>query len=107
VEFLLSKGVNIAAQPHGETALHWAAFGGHAAVVKTLLKRNAPLEVKDQRFGGTPLGWALYGWSGQNKEGYYEVVARLVRAGAIIPQDWVSNPDRRMKAALHGKVVAR
>jgi ankyrin repeat protein len=107
VEFLLSKGVDMAAQPHGETGLHWAAFGGHGDVVKTLLKRKAPLELKDKRFGGTPLGWALYGWSGEKKARYYEVVARLVRAGAAIPQDWISNPDRRMKAALEGKLAAR
>ncbi|HUS37441.1 MAG TPA: ankyrin repeat domain-containing protein, partial [Verrucomicrobiae bacterium] len=60
--FLLERGVDVAAMPHGETGLHWASFGGHARIVKTLLRWRAPLHVEDQRFGGTPLGWGLHGW---------------------------------------------
>src|SRR5262249_57197698 len=62
VEFLLKQGVNVNSQPHGETALHWAAYGGHAAIARLLLEHDASLEIKDRRFNGTPLGWALYGW---------------------------------------------
>jgi ankyrin repeat protein len=119
VDFLLEKGVNVRIQPHGETGLHWAAYAGHADTVKTLLKWEAPANIKDKRFGGTPLGWALYGWCerplGANHGGYYEVVARLVAAGAVVEEDWLADPDRgfpipkkvsadrRMLAALYGK----
>jgi ankyrin repeat protein len=121
VAFLLEHGANVGVQPHGETGLHWAAYSGHAEIVKLLLKWNAPLEIKDQRFGGTPLGWAFYGWCNpapeSNRAGYYEAVARLVAAGAIIEKEWLGDParespiqqkahaDRRMRAALSGRMV--
>jgi ankyrin repeat protein len=123
VALLLEKGVNVSAMPHGETGLHWAAYSGHAELVKLLLKRNAPLEIKDERFDGTPLGWSLYGWCNTppeaNRRGYYEVVARLVAAGAKVDSEWLADPDRgtsigakiradhRMSAAIRGKLPSK
>ena len=123
VHFLLEKGANVAAQPHGETGLHWAAYAGHAGVVRTLLTWKAPVEIMDKSFGGTPLGWALYGWCEHpleaNYSGYYEVVASLVRAGATVEKESLANPDRglpipqkasadrRMRAALRGEMPAK
>jgi hypothetical protein len=120
VKFLLEKGVNVDAEPHGETGLHWAAYHGRARVVKLLLKWKAPVGNKDRRFGGTPLGWALYGWceqpQGAERAGYYQVVARLVAAGAMVAREWLAAPereiriplkvraDRRMLAALRGQL---
>jgi ankyrin repeat protein len=120
VAFLLQKGMDVAAQPHGETGLHWAAYGGHAQIVKMLLKRSPPLDVKDARFDGTPLDWALHGWCNpapeSNRAGYYEVVVRLVAAGTIVDAEWLEDPhrttpigkkvrgDRRMRSALRGKM---
>ena len=119
VDFLLERGTDVGTQPHGETGLHWASYAGHARVVKTLLKWNAPVNVRDKRFDGTPLGWALYGWcegpSGANHSGYYEIVRRLVTAGATVDRDWLSEAkrgypmqkrirsDRRMLAALRSR----
>jgi hypothetical protein len=116
--FLLRRGVDVAVRPHGETGLHWAAYSGHLAIVKLLLLRNAPVDVKDARYGGTPLGWALYGWCNPPPESrdsrYYEVVALLVAAGATVDAEWLADPDRqtplgekvradrRMRAALRG-----
>jgi hypothetical protein len=121
VDFLLKRGVNVGAQPHGETGLHWAAYAGHARIVKTLLRWKSPVAIKDRRFGGTPLGWALYGWCerppGADHRGYYEVVARLVSAGATVAQKWLADPDRglpiakkmradgRMLAAVNGTIA--
>ena len=109
---LLERGVNVAAMPHGETGLHWAAFGGHARIVKTLLRWRAPIHVEDRRFGGTPLGWALHGWldpsPDADKSGFYEVVARLIRAGAILncetPNAKRALAHSKMRAALGGKL---
>ena len=79
--------------------------------------RRAPIDVKDQSFGGTPLSWALYGWyersPGAERDRYCDVVALLMRAGAMAPQRWFEEPprddfvgqlqaDRRMLAALGG-----
>jgi Ankyrin repeats (3 copies) len=118
VAFLLKNGVKASVQPHGETGLHWAAYQGHAKTVKLLLSYRPPLNTKDENFGGTPLFWALYGWCEPPPEaeadGYYEVVSRLVAAGATVDQEWLADSDRefpipqkvradrRMQAALRG-----
>lgn len=86
VAFLLRQKLDVSATPHGETGMHWACFGGHADIVKLLLDKNAPLELRDQRFRATPLKWALQGWCYPPPEAvhgrYHEVVGLLVRAGA-------------------------
>jgi ankyrin repeat protein len=117
VTFLLQKGLRIDARPHGETGLHWAAYGGHADIVQLLLKRKAPVEVKDKRYGGTPLGWALHGWCYPPPEAkrtrHHEIVARLVAAGAVIEpvkdldrlQVKKLRADARMRAALRGEMA--
>jgi ankyrin repeat protein len=116
VAFLLEKGLRIDAQPHGETGLHWAAYGGHADIVKLLLKRKAPLDIRDKRYGATPLGWALHGWCYPPPEAkhprHHEIVARLVAAGASVVSDKNLDghqvkklrADARMRAALRGEL---
>jgi len=99
VKFLLDRGFRPDRNfKQRETGLHWAAFGGHADIVDLLLKANAPVNGKDERFGGTPLGWAIYGWANPAPElesgHYYEVVELLVRAGAFIDRDWLESPNR-------------
>ena len=118
VDFLLQHGVALDAplKRHGQTGLHWAAYGAHAAVLKVLLARGAPVNALETTFGGTPLGWAVYGWGerpvGANRNGYYEVVALLVAAGATVAREWLDEKKRgfpleamlradpRMRAAL-------
>lgn len=117
VDFLLERGVNVAAtlKHHGQTGLHAAAAGGHVDTVRLLLRRRAPVDVRDDRFGGTPLGWALYGWSmGETPDpraDYYAVVTLLVAARAPVNAAWLDGSDdfahkvradARMHAALGG-----
>ena len=113
VEFLLGKGVDVNARPQGETALHWAAYGGQLDIVTLLLERKALLDIKDKSYEGTPLGWALYGWGHppETSGGHYcEVVALLVAAGAIVESQWLADgkvqSDPRMLAALNGETSA-
>jgi hypothetical protein len=88
---------------HGQTGLHWAAYGGHADTVKLLLQRGAPVEAKDEAFGGTPLGWALYAW-GNAADGeiegrrYHDVVALLARAGGKLDEQWYEDDEDRRRA---------
>ena len=110
VEFLLGKGIDVAAKTlrnHGQTGLHWAAFGGHLDTVQLLLHRHAPLDATDDSFDATPLFWALYAWSNEPpamRERYYAVVRLLVEAGATVKPEWLEQPtiraDEKMIAAL-------
>lgn len=98
------------------TPLHDAAYGGHDAVIGVLIEHGLPVDATESSFGGTPLGWALYGWvhpPERNGDRYYEVVALLVAAGATVEDSWLTSPvrpevgrrlasDPRMQAAFAG-----
>jgi len=43
-----------------QTALHKAAEDGHLELARTLLRLGADPDLRDHRFGSTPLGWARY-----------------------------------------------
>jgi len=43
----------------GATALHYAAIGGHHALVRLLVESGAEVNARDSRFGATPAGWAI------------------------------------------------
>jgi ankyrin repeat protein len=109
VEFLLRHGVGPAARLPGDlhTALHAAAVGGHADIVKLLLDRNVPLETLDGTYENTPLGWALYGWSvasERDRPRFHDTARALVAAGATVKPDWSEwaalDSDPEMRAAL-------
>jgi ankyrin repeat protein len=99
VKFLLEKEISIDWKFfHGQTGLHWAAYGGHAEIVDLLLKAGAPVNIKDQRHGSTPLEWAIYGWSSPAPEfknaRHHEAVESLFRAGATLEKGWIESPNR-------------
>ena len=99
VRFLLDRGFKPDGDfMHGETGLHWAAYGGHAEIADRLLKTNSAVNAKDRTHGGTPLGWALYGWANPAPEfkhaRHHEVVKLLVRAGALVEREWLESSDR-------------
>src|SRR6266542_2568584 len=87
VEFLLEKGVDLrAGENTGETALHLAAHRGQLEMIKLLLDRGAPLEVKNV-YGGTVLGQAT--WSvmhGDPSIDFGPVIEALLVAGARIEE---------------------
>lgn len=110
VEFLLDRGMEVDEElrGHGEghTALHVAAFHGHADVVDLLLRRGASVHAIDKTWGTPPLLWALTGWTHRSEPdpSYYDVIARLVGAGAQVRPDafeWEKvRADPKMLAAL-------
>lgn len=70
----------------GQTPMHCAAIGGQLETVKFLLKRNAPLKVKNI-YGVTVLGQTL--WSaahGGDPKVYAEIIKVLIAAGARVPE---------------------
>jgi ankyrin repeat protein len=79
-----------AAGPGGDTALHWAAFHGNAAMATEILRHHPPLELKDRIHHSTPLGWGIYGsengWHRQTGQ-YVDTIKALLDAGAAPPRD--------------------
>ena len=68
----------------GFTALHWAAFNGHADMVDLLIRRGADLQARNV-YGGTVLGGTL--WAVANGDRTIDrsaVVRRLLAAGAAL-----------------------
>jgi hypothetical protein len=86
VEFLLSKGVDLAdGGSDGQTPLHWAVIIGQLEMVKLLLKYKPPLESQNI-YGGTVLGQTM--WSaahGGDPKVYAEIIETLIAAGAEVP----------------------
>lgn len=89
-EILLSHGwpAGVALE-NGQTPLHYAAWHGNLAMVESLLRRGAPVNVFELEHGGSPLAWVLHGaeHSWHRATGDYPGVTRaLLAAGAKIPQ---------------------
>jgi len=52
------------------------------------------LDLKDQKYGSSPLGWAIHGWSNPpagNQGRQREVIQLLVAAGAQIDPEWLQS----------------
>jgi len=86
VELMLKAGID----PYTKgmdtgTALHTAAWYGHADVVARMV-REVPLSTRDDVHGSTPLGWAAHGaqWCRNPRCDYPRVVEILLEAGADI-----------------------
>jgi hypothetical protein len=77
--WLLSKGAQLEARdPHGMTAMHWAADAARPMSIAALIEASASLDALDHR-GRTPLMLALLAWSGADIE---RTIEMLLRAGA-------------------------
>ena len=98
VELLVAHGwPTNATLENNQTALHYASWHGNLAMVNTLLKHNAPVNISETEHGGSPLAWALHGslHSWEREKGDYPGVTRaLLDAGAAIPK-----PERPLEAS--------
>jgi len=62
VQTLIALGLDVARESSdGGTPLHWAAWNGRVATVRLLLEQSAPVNVRDNRYGSSPLAWAAHG----------------------------------------------
>jgi ankyrin repeat protein len=72
----------------GQTPLHNAAYHGNLQMVRELLRYNAPREVREQQYDGTPLDWARHGaehsWHRQTGDYQQTIQALLHNEGDII-----------------------
>jgi ankyrin repeat protein len=85
VRLMLESGWPVGApNAEGVTALHGAAWHGHANLVRALLDAGAEVNPLEKRYGGTPLDWARHGaehsWR-RDRGDYPSVLAQLQRAG--------------------------
>lgn len=86
----------------GATALHYAAFAGHRAVVQELVRRGAEINARDSKFDATPAGWAIEylremgGFLAIELEDF----AHAIRRGEV---EWVTRFLRRFPALRDAK----
>src|SRR5205085_500370 len=95
-------------------------YGPHLEVIKLLLERGAPVNLRESHFHAAPIDMALWTWthsdSKEDRDRCYDAVAMLVRAGAKFdPDQWreskesssamleAIDSDVRMLAALRGE----
>ncbi len=121
VRYLLDAGFEITTRfQDGTTALHHGSYDGSVAVVAALLGRGIPLNVREPKWNGNALDWALWAWGADRRktkdpDAYYKVIAMLRRAGEEIKPSWYENEagkavmervkaDPRMQAALRGEM---
>lgn len=114
VQFLLAKGADPgAAEPDGQTALHWATFGPHVEAAQALLHHGAPVDARDATYQATPLAWAIFNWAKRREpskcEACYTMIALLVQAGGTFDPEMIETragealrADSRMQAILGG-----
>jgi ankyrin repeat protein len=92
----------------GETALHWAALLGEYRLAARLIG-GCHLDVKDEKYNSTPLGWAVYGRYNPpagNQGQQCEVAALLVSAGAKVEHEWLESEQVRADAAMFAALRA-
>ena len=73
---------------HGAGALHWAAMFGHLQIAELLIDRGADLELRDETYGGTPIGWA---WEYDRTE----MEEFLSGKGGYARREWFDTCSRR------------
>lgn len=91
VRLMLSAGWPVDARgTHGATALHFASWHGNAELVGEILAYHPPVEIRDDDFALTPLGWAfhgsLHGWN-RSRGNYVATVELLLSAGSRAPTE--------------------
>ena len=93
----------------GETALHWAALLGEDRLAARLVP-GSDLNLKDQKYNSSPLGWAIHGWSDPpagNHGRQREVVALLLAAGARVEPAWLESEKVKADSDILRSMRAR
>jgi ankyrin repeat protein len=97
----------------GGTALHWAAWNGRTAMVELLLAVGAPVNIRDTRYGSSPLAWCCHGSryaSHANDTDYPAIATLLLDAGATRAESfnqWNESPESFARPSVAAVLVAR
>ncbi len=97
----------------GGTPLHWAAWNGRVEMVRLLLDAGAPVNVRDSRYGSSPIAWCAHGScyaGGANDEDYPAIIHLLVDAGATRPASynrWNEPPESLARPSVVAALKAR
>lgn len=82
VRHLVRRGLDLTVYPPGDewggigaSGLHWAVAGGHTELARYLVLAGTPVDIVDDVYANTPLGWALL-------DGDDQMVALLESLGA-------------------------
>ena len=90
----------------GGTPLHWAAWNGRVAMVKLLLAHGAPVNIRDTRYGSSPVGWVSHGsqlCDRGNDDDYPAIVHLLLDAGATRAESfnqWNESPESMARPSV-------
>ncbi len=97
----------------GGTPLHWAAWNGRVDMVRLLLDAGAPVNVRDTRYGSSPIAWCAHGsrfCDRANDEDYPAIVHLLIDAGATRPESynqWNESPESMARPSVVAALKAR
>lgn len=90
----------------GGTPLHWAAWHGRVEMVRLLLAAGAPLNLRDSRYGSSPIAWCAHGsryCERANDDDYPAIVNLLIDAGATREESfnrWGESPLGMARASV-------
>jgi len=114
VQLMLSLGWPLTPQSEwGGTALHWATWNADVSLVRDLLTHGAPVNVRDTRYGSSPIAWAAHGscFSGTGSdEAYVRIVDMLLDAGSTREASinrWNEPPESMARPAVAAVLRAR
>jgi len=83
-EYLLDKGIDpYAGMKTGLSGFHWAASSGQLDVIKLLIERKIPAEIKGM-YDNTVLGQALWSAVNEHTDRHAKIIELLIEAGAHV-----------------------
>jgi hypothetical protein len=99
-DFLLKQGVDPSAGAStGLNGFHWAANRGQLDMVKLLIERQLPLEIKNL-YGGTVLGGTVWAAVHESKAAHLAIIEALLEAGANVDAASYPSGDERVDEVL-------
>jgi ankyrin repeat protein len=114
VRLMASVGWPLTAEGEwGGTPLHWAAWNGRVEMVRLLLDAGAPVNVRDSRYGSSPIAWCAHGsryCDHANDEDYPAIVHLLIDAGATRAESynqWNESPESMARPSVVAALKAR